>query len=54
MRPNELKDEHQQRPIGECCICKTPIFNERDATTDDEGDHYCLPCYPPNEGRGDS
>jgi len=33
------------RPLGECCICKTPIFNEDNALTDLEGEHYCLSCW---------
>jgi hypothetical protein len=46
-------DDHEEipRPLGECCVCKTPIFDERHAITDSEGDHYCLICGPE---RGDS
>ena len=48
------------RPLGECCICKTPIFDEKDALTDPEGDHWCRACGPESwpsvswDFRGDS
>ena len=34
------------RPLGECVWCKTPIFDEKDAITDSEFDHWCLKCWP--------
>ena len=33
------------RELGACCICRRLIFNEADAVTDAEGEHWCHDCY---------
>jgi hypothetical protein len=37
------------RPLGECCSCRVPIFEQDGWMVDSDGGHYCQKCWPGGE-----